>query len=235
MKPLVMSDEYPWFCEALQVRGYKIIPTKKIACFLPPEQRHADMQLLVVDNTCFTLDDCRDRISGSYPENVRLNCLYFRGTLYGKLSAADASVLDFCRKNNIQTVNVKQGYTRCSVLLIGNRAAVTADRGIADALQKDGAEVLLIAPGHVTLPGFDCGFIGGAGFCDGDTVYCFGDITRHPDFEKIKALCAKHNSKIEILCADKPLTDLGGAVLLRSWFNTNLRESMSLSWTRGLI
>ena len=216
MKTLFMSDEYPCFCRELRRNGYKIIPTEKIECFLQPEQRHADMQLLNLDGTLFHLSDCRDKIGIKYPENVRLNCLYLGGRLYAKHSATDSAVLDYCRRNDIPTVNVNQGYTRCSVLLIGNRAAVTADRGIADALQKDGAEVLLIAPGHVTLPGFDCGFIGGAGFCDGDTVYCFGDITRHPDFEKIKALCVKHNSKIEILCADKPLTDLGGAVLLRS-------------------
>ena len=213
MKRLLISDECPCFCRELQARGYKIIPTKKIDCFLPPEQHHADLQFLRINSKCFTLDDCREHISGKYPENVRLNCLLFGGVLYGNMSAAASSVRDFCRENDIRTVDVKQGYTRCSALAMNDRAVITAAKGIAEALKKDGAEVLVISPGHIALPGFDYGFIGGAGFCDGKTVFFFGDIKKHPDHKRIREFCEKNQIKTEIICADKPLTDLGGAVI----------------------
>ena len=54
MKTLFMSDLYPCFCEELIKRGYNIIPTENIEVFHKPEQRHADMQLLMIENTVFT-------------------------------------------------------------------------------------------------------------------------------------------------------------------------------------
>ena len=213
MKALVMSDLYPCFYRSLAEKGYKIIPTKKIDLFLEPEQRHADMQELIIQNRRFRIEDCQSPVAKDYPQNVRLNCLYFGGKLYGKTDATDASVLAFCREKGIPLVSVKQGYTRCSALVIGKNAVITADKSIANALKTNGAEVLFIQPGHICLEGFDCGFIGGAGFFDNGTTFFFGDITKHPDYERIKVFCAKHYSKIEILNREEPLTDIGGVVI----------------------
>lgn len=214
MKNLVISDLYPCFCDELRNLDYNIIPTKKINEFNLPEQKHADMQLLKIKDRIFTLENCAGKPERKYPYNVLLNCLYFNDKLYGKLTAVDDSVIAYCKQNGIETVNVNQGYTRCSTLVIAEKAAITADKSIEKALKNDGAEVLLISPGNIVLEGFDYGFIGGAGFADNRTVYFFGDITKHPDFVKISAFTEKYNSKIEILCKKQPLTDIGGAVLL---------------------
>lgn len=214
MKNLVISDLYPCFCDELRNLDYNIIPTKKINEFYLPEQKHADMQLLKIKDRIFTLENCAGKPERKYPYNVLLNCLYFNDKLYGKLTAVDDSVIAYCKQNGIETVNVNQGYTRCSTLVISEKAAITADKSIEKALKNDGAEVLLISPGNIVLEGFDYGFIGGAGFADNRTVYFFGDITKHPDFVKISAFTEKYNSKIEILCQKQPLTDIGGAVLL---------------------
>lgn len=215
MKTLVMNDDHPCFCRALAERGYRIIPTENIKTFHPPERRHADLQVLPILNRVFTLKDC-PTIGRNYPDNVRLNALYFRNKLYGHLQAVEPSVLAFCRENGVECVHVNQGYTRCSALVIGDNAVITADKSIEKALKKDGAEVLLIAPDHIRLEGFDYGFIGGAGFADEGAVYFFGDITKHPDHQAIRAFCEKNHSTIEILCGEEPLTDLGGAVTLSS-------------------
>lgn len=213
MKALLMSNLYPCFCRSLAEKGYKIIPTKKISAFLEPEQRHADMQELIIQNRRFRIEDCQGPVAKDYPQNVRLNCLFLGGKLYGKMDAADASVLAFCREKGIPLVHVKQGYTRCSSLVIGDKAVITADKTIAKALKADGAEVLSIQPGHIRLEGFEYGFIGGSGFFDNGTTYFFGNITKHPDYERIKVFCAKYNSKIEILNREEPLTDIGGVVI----------------------
>ena len=214
MKKLVMSKKYPCFCEELNKFGYEIIPTKKINTFLEPEQYHADMQILCKKNKVITLDDCIKKPGKNYPENILLNCLYHNNKLYGKLSATDSSVREYCRENNIETVNVNQGYTRCSILVVNNKAVITADKSIEKAMKNNGVEVLLISAGKIVLEGFDYGFIGGASFSDNNTIYFFGDITKHPDYNKIKEFTSKHNSIIEILCKTQPLTDIGGAVLI---------------------
>lgn len=213
MKALLMSDLYPYFCRSLEKKGYKIIPTKKINAFLEPEQRHADMQELIIQNRRFRIEECQRPVAKDYPQNVRLNCLFLGGKLYGKIDAADASVLDFCLERKIPLVHVKQGYTRCSSLVIGDNAVITADKSIAKALKADGAEVLSIQPGHIRLEGFEYGFIGGAGFFDNGTTYFFGNIKKHPDYERIKVFCAEYNSKIEILNREEQLTDIGGVVI----------------------
>lgn len=214
MKKLVMSKKYPCFCEELNKFGYEIIPTKKINTFLEPEQYHADMQILCIKNKVITLDDCIKKPGKNYPENILLNCLYHNNKLYGKLSATDSLVREYCRENNIETVNVNQGYTRCSTLVVNDKAVITADKSIEKGMKNNGVEVLLISAGNIVLEGFDYGFIGGASFSDNNTIYFFGDITKHPDYNKIKEFTSKHNSIIEILCKTQPLTDIGGAVLI---------------------
>lgn len=216
MKTLVMSDLYPCFCNKSAKYGYNIIPTKNINIFYKPEQHHADMQLLKIKDSFFTLADCRKTVGKNYPENVRLNCMYFNNKLYGKLSAVDPMVLEFCAENNIETVNVNQGYTRCSTLAVGDKAAITADKSIEKALKSHGADVLLISAGRIRLDGFDYGFIGGAGFTDCGITYFFGDVSQHPDYEKIRAFCRKYNSNIEIICPSEPLTDIGGVVVIEN-------------------
>ena len=59
-------------------------------------------------------------------------------------------------------VNVSQGYAKCSTCVVGEDAIITYDRGIAKAADAAGMDVLVIEPGHVDLPGYDTGFIGGA-------------------------------------------------------------------------
>ena len=67
----------------------------------------------------------------------------------------------------------------------------------------------------IELKGYDYGFIGGAGFYDSGKVYFFGNIKNHPDYDKIKEFIKYNNSIIEIICQDMPITDIGGAVIIK--------------------
>lgn len=58
-------------------------------------------------------------------------------------------------------VDVPQGYTRCCLLPVDDTSFITSDIGIANALISAGADVLVIEKGHIELPGFNYGFIGG--------------------------------------------------------------------------
>ena len=212
MKTLFMSDQYPCFCQALMTMGYKIIPSKNIELFPVPERKHADMQLLRINDTVFTLKDCIRQPGSSYPDNVLLNCIFLGGKLYGKTSAIDPVVLDYCAAERIPVVNVNQGYARCSTLIINEHAVITADLSISNALKNNGVEVLQISPGHILLEGYDYGFIGGSGFCDGNFVFFFGDVSRHPDHQLIRNFCEKYHKIIRVICKEYPLTDIGGVV-----------------------
>lgn len=214
MKQLIMSSQLPCFCDALADRGYIIIPTKNIDEFYTPERSHADMQVLQVRDKVFTLDDCQNQINRKYPKNVLLNCLYLNDKLYGNLNAVDPVVKEYCNQCGIEMIYVNQGYARCSTYVLNQNAVITADTSIEKAVAENGAEVLRISPGHIRLPGFDYGFIGGAGFCDDGNAYFFGDISLHPDYDRVEAFCKKHGIQITALCKTQPLTDIGGTVLI---------------------
>ena len=209
---VIMSGKYPELVSAMHDRGFKVIPTKRVTCFHQPEQFHADMQILRIRDRIFTLDTCRRKPSRDYPNNVLLNCLFLGNRLYGKLSAIDETVLEYCKEQEIELVNVNQGYTRCSTLVVNDNAVITADPSIEDALRKNGVEVLRISQGQIRLEGFDYGFIGGCSGRINNTIFFFGNIREHSDYSGIKDYIMEHNSKIEILCDNMPLTDIGGFV-----------------------
>lgn len=110
-------------------------------------------------------------------------------------------------------IDVRQGYSACSVLVVDDRSLITSDRGIAATAAAHGIEVLQIRAGHIKLEGFDYGFFGGAAFAANDTVYFTGDPAQHPDGDKIIRLIRNRRKSVEIL-TDSPMFDIGGAVVL---------------------
>ena len=228
MSTFVMSDKYPCFVKEIEKLGHTVISSDTVDTFPIPEQKHADMQILPINSDIFILNECTalakkipndrliycDKKAGKkYPENILLNFLFLNNILYGKLSAIDKNLLDFCEENSIKTVNINQGYARCSTLVLNEKAVITSDLSIEKALKKDGVEVLLISSGNIILDGYDYGFIGGAsGKIDENTVVFLGNVTNHPDYRRIENFCENHNISIKIICKDMPLTDIGGIV-----------------------
>lgn len=143
-----------------------------------------------------------------YPHDVVCNALLFGGCLYGKLSALAPEILRLAEEIGIATADVAQGYAGCSALACGD-LLLTADPSIKEAVTDRGGEVLSLFPGGIDLPGYDTGFIGGAGgYVDGYAVF-FGDVHRHPDGNRIADALAKRGIVCHCL-GDGPLTDFGG-------------------------
>lgn len=151
-------------------------------------------------------------LSPDYPACAAYNVL-----LLGKLAVFNPKCLDNALKRSLiflqyQPVFVKQGFSRCSVCVISQNAAITADTGIAKALRDCGVDVLLIRPGYIDLPGYDTGFIGGASFkISNDTVAFTGLLNGHPDCDQILAFLKKHQMRSCIL-SSKPIFDIGSAI-----------------------
>lgn len=228
MSTFVMSDKYRCFVKGIENLGHTVIISDTVEIFPFPEQKHADMQVSPINDKIFILNECtalaekllnerlifcNKKAGKKYPENILLNYLFLNNTLYGKLSAIDKNLLDYCNKNSIRTVNINQGYARCSTFVLNNNAVITSDLSIEKALKNDGVEVLLISSGNIVLEGYNYGFIGGAGGkIDDNTVAFFGKIQNHPDYILIEKFCKRHNVTIKVICKNMPLTDIGGIV-----------------------
>ena len=143
-----------------------------------------------------------------YPDDILLNGLFLSEKLYGRTDKLSKTLVSYAKEN----VFTRQGYARCSVCKLSERAIITADNSIARTASENGVDTLKISAGNILLEGYDYGFIGGASFTYNDTVFFFGKIELHPDFDKIRDFAAKHSVKLVSL-SDKPLHDIGGAVI----------------------
>lgn len=129
-------------------------------------------------------DKCLNK---DYPEDIILNYLSINNLFVHNTKYTDKIVLDNIKDKKI--INVKQGYTKCSVLPINDNAAITSDKIIAKKLSENNIDVLRVPHGDIMLPGMNYGFIGGVGglispnklalfgqlseYCFGNEVYNF--------------------------------------------------------------
>ncbi len=174
----------------------------------------ATRELREIANECDVPVHCIDQECGSeYPYDVLLNAVPI-----GKhLLCNPKTVAQELLRLGLIPIGINQGYTKCSTLPLGSDALITADASIASAARKAGIDVLQIATGHVDLPGYDCGFIGGctsfAPRGGTDTILFCGALSRHPDSKKIEDFCSRHGYRIKSLGAFSPL-DVGTIFLI---------------------
>ncbi len=154
-------------------------------------------------------------IAGEYPYDIALNFTLSGHNIIGKLDYADEVLLDCSDIFNF--INVKQGYCKCSCLVVEENAIITDDESIYKTLINNGFDVLLISKGDVRLEGHEYGFIGGAsGKISKNEILFFGDVTEHRDYKLIVDFIKKYGC--EIISLDFPLTDFGGIIPLAEEF-----------------
>lgn len=159
------------------------------------------------DSPVFTARE--EDLGMDYPEDVAFNAActgkYFIHNL--KLTAPD--LLQEAKNRNMKLIDVRQGYTKCSIVVVDETSIITYDEGIAKACSPfDDLDVLLVSPGFVRLDGFDTGFIGGASGRIGDEVIFNGDLSGHPDFARIVEFIESRGLKCKWF-EEYPLTDIG--------------------------
>lgn len=148
------------------------------------------------------------QLGKGYPEDVAYNAACTGKYFIHNLSYTAPALLQAAKEMDMIFVDVKQGYTKCSIIPVSEDAIITYDQGITSVCQSYGMEVLTVSPGFVRLDGYDTGFIGGTcGLIDKELVFN-GDLYRHPDCQRIVDFAASKG----ITCkwfADYPLTDIG--------------------------
>ena len=231
MEKLVLaSSSLPKKCEAsLRALGFEIIAFPEYYRLQKPVAAHPDMLLHILGDKYITTSEyysialesfsmlnsagfmpiLTDELpSPDYPDDVIFNSLRIKDKIFGLERKMSRAIKEYAEENSLSIVNVKQGYTKCSVCKVSENAIITADEGIAKATEAHGIDVLKICDGHVGIDGYGYGFIGGAsGACD-DAVYFCGDVLSHTDGQKISNFCEKHSKRCVSLSNDA-LFDVG--------------------------
>ena len=150
----------------------------------------------------------------AYPADVVLNVAVGKHFALGNFRYADPGLRAFLEQSGKKLVSVRQGYAKCSLCFAAENAFITEDAGIAAALEKIGADVLLISAGEVALSKAHTGFFGGAaGLIGPGTLAVNGRLDTHRDGGRIKAFLAKYGVRALEL-TDGKITDIGGILPL---------------------
>ncbi len=145
----------------------------------------------------------------AYPKDVNLCASVIGNKLLHNIKYTDPEIL----KLGLNELQIKQGYARCTALIVDNNSIITADPGIADATERNGIDVLRISSNGIVLEGFDSGFIGGASYKAEDTIYFTGDIKMHSNANQICEFISKRGLECCSLTKERPF-DIGGAVYI---------------------
>lgn len=190
-----------------------------------PLAGHPDIQLFVHGNRVFCHPDlsasfistiekqaevtiCPTRLIKDYPGDVPYNIACAGPLAFRHSSGADPVIEEYLKSRKVAAVGVSQGYAKCSSLIVDDESIITADVSIHRAATSRGVASLLISAGHIDLPGYGYGFVGGAtGLCE-DMVLCAGSLLHHPDYVSIVDFIEERGKKIVPL-GRMPAVDLG--------------------------
>lgn len=145
-----------------------------------------------------------------YPHNIGYNAVKLKEHFFHKLKHTETKIL---KSINCDRIEVNQGYTRCSTMVLTEEAVITEDAGLALVYRAYGYDVLVIEKGHIVLPGFNYGFFGGTGGVIEDALVLNGTLKYHPDEVAIKNFVHRLGLRI-IELHDGPLIDCGSILYL---------------------
>ena len=226
MKVLINHEIAKEFSSVTGIETIPLFPYNRLDL---PVQCHADMLFCVLDDTIFCYEDyvkeygllsCLTEggkkicfvsatCESKYPKDISLNVLVMGKTIFCNVRHTAREILCYAESNGYKIVNVKQGYAACSTLVVDDNFAVTADKGMIDAIKAEGKECLLADCDDIVLEGYKCGFFGGASGVIDKNIYFFGDVDMLKNGEKIRTVLNDKNYDVFQITSGR-VYDFGG-------------------------
>ncbi len=196
--------------EYLRAQGYEIESSGPVGVLPEGISCHPDLAFCRLTPDALFCGDI-SRLGAKYPADIIYNACSTGKYFIHSLKHTAQALLNVAKVSGLRLVDVPQGYAKCSIAVVSEDAIITYDRGIAEAASE--LEVLLIKPGHINLPGYNTGFIGG---CTGLDTYrkelvFNGDLSMHPDGDRIRDFVTAHGVTVKDF-PGRPLTDIGSII-----------------------
>ncbi|MDU3153867.1 MAG: hypothetical protein E6706_06525 [Anaerococcus hydrogenalis] len=149
-----------------------------------------------------------EKVGEKYPHDALYNIVKFKN-FYIHNDFTEKHIKLYFKEKNIEHLFVKQGYTRCSMLVF-NENLMTSDMGIFKKL-KNILPITLLKEEKIPLDGFEKGFLGGCFGKIGEKTLLFnGNIERLNSYDIIKNIIDKEN--LNLLYPDTNLLDTGSLI-----------------------
>lgn len=219
-------------CEALLANKIAVIPVDAYEKLSKGIASHADLQLLhlggdkilspcsnspqgdMLTSLGFELEHGEAALGETYPEDCVVNTLLLGKKAIININIADKKLLKYLENNYYALINVRQGYTKCSILPVCEDAIITADKAVAEIAADYGIEALKIGEGGIYLEGYNTGFIGGCGgMIEKELLGTSGDFKSLKDYDSIRDFLRNRNIYAENL-GGKTVCDIGGIIPL---------------------
>lgn len=215
---------------SLQEQGYQVMPFWENPILPGSYSSHPDLGICrvgsmviispwvlknyagVLSSACINYIAGAKDVQDSYPDDVLYNVFVNEKYAVGNYKYIDSVLGSVIDDSGINRIQVSQGYARCSIVPVRERACITDDIGIYKKLCHEQWDVLLVKKGDVLLPGQSVGFLGGAtGIDAAGCLFFAGCLDFHHDGSLIRSFLEKWDMKyIELF--NGPLYDVGSLI-----------------------
>ncbi len=222
---------------SLKEKNIKYYKAFNIDYLYAPVNTHPDMQIHFIDDVTavaapivysyyrnllpayLKVIQGKSNPGSTYPYDIAYNVAKVGKRLIGKLSYVDDIIKELYLEKGYEFIDVKQGYTKCNICIVDDNSIITEDEGIFNTLTAKNIDVLKIQSGGISLPGFENGFVGGAsGFVSEKSLAFYGDLTKHPDYNKMRLFFERKSIDIIQLSSTK-ICDYGSILHFKDCFD----------------
>ncbi len=194
--------------------GASVFKTTPINSLYDEVKGHSDMQIHFIGKKAICAPEAYDyyksfdfenidiipgttALKSEYPYDIAYNVCSIGNYAICRPSYTAIEILSEYHNLKKEILNAKQGYAKCSICVVNNESAITADAGMYKLLKNNNFNVLKITEGYIELYKMK-GFIGGASGLINNTTLCFnGDLRTHPDCDNIISFCK--NVEVDVI------------------------------------
>lgn len=120
-----------------------------------------------------------NELNKEYPNDIYMNISRLKGYFFHKQNYIDKNIEKILLESTV-SVEVKQGYAKCSSMIIKDDTVITTDYKLNKKYISLGFNSYLLPSGDIGLPGYNTGFIGGTcGNIGKDEILFYGNLEKY--------------------------------------------------------
>lgn len=145
------------------------------------------------------IEEGNDEIKENYPEDIKYNICIVGNKAIHNFNYTDLKIKENLIKNKYELIDVKQGYTNCSIAVIDENSIIISDKGLYKELKNKDLNILFLdyEPDIKLLneKGYSNkkGFIGGAISRVKNNIIVSGDLKKIDKDSKIRNFIKERN------------------------------------------
>ena len=145
--------------QTLKNLGYELIEIKKSTNVYPEISSHVDIFACKVKDKIIAEKHIYDilknkfkrkiikgdsTVQNVYPNDINYNVCIVGNKVIHNFKYTDSKITQELEKNNFERINVKQGYSNCSIAVIDEKSIILSDRGLYNNLKNSGLDILFL-------------------------------------------------------------------------------------------